>query len=65
MRFCVEKNSERSKRERASEREKCLEAEKMKENENLETLKCLNYGKGWVEFGYIVFGLNGPHWVFI
>ena len=31
MRFCVEKNSERSKRER--EREKYLEAEKMKENE--------------------------------
>ena len=53
------------------EREKCLEAEKMKENENPETLKPLRdfflffflffyfYGKGWVEFGYIVFGLNG------
>ena len=22
------------------------------------------YGKGWVEFGYIVFGLNGLQWVF-
>ena len=43
----------------------------MRENENpSETLKCLRavflfyffiffYGKGWVEFGYIVFGLNG------
>ena len=45
----------------------------MRENENpCETLKCLRagflffiylfifiYGKGWVEFGYIVFGLNG------
>ena len=51
MRFCIEKNSERSERERASEREKCLEAEKMKENENPETLEYLNYGKGWVEFG--------------
>ena len=51
MRFCVEKNSERSERERASEREKCLEAEKLKENENPKTLKCLNYGKGWVELG--------------
>ena len=66
MRFCVEKNSERlerkSKRER--ERKKCLEAEKMKENENPETLKCMRgffffNRKGWVEFGYIVFGLNG------
>ena len=55
--------------------EKCLEAKKMKENENPETLKCLRgffffffffffYGKGWVEFGYIVFGLNGAQWVF-
>ena len=51
-----------------------LEAEKMRENENpCETLKCLRagflfiylfkifnfiYGKGWVEFGYIFFGLN-------
>ena len=51
-----------SKRER--EKEKCLEAEKMKENENPETLKCMRgffffNRKGWVEFGYIVFGLNG------
>ena len=23
------------------------------------------YGKGWVEFGSIVFGLNGLQWVFI
>ena len=22
------------------------------------------YTKGWVEFGYIVFELNGPQWVF-
>ena len=22
------------------------------------------FGKGWVEFGYIVFGLNGAQWVF-
>ena len=47
----------------------------MKENENPETLKCLRvffyffiffyfYGKGWVEFGYSVFGLNELHWVF-
>ena len=21
-------------------------------------------GNGWVEFGYIFFGLNGPQWVF-
>ena len=50
------------------------------ENENpCETLKCLRariffcfccffffkfYGKGWVEFGYIVFGLNGIQWFF-
>ena len=42
----------------------------MKENETPKTLKRLIafilffnlffYGKGWVEFGYIVFGLNGP-----
>ena len=45
----------------------------MKENENLETLKRLRaifiyfilfYGKGCVEFGYIIFGLNGAQWVF-
>ena len=50
----------------------------MKENENpCETLKCLRAGfflfifflfifyvKGWVEFGYIVFRLNGPQLVF-
>ena len=41
MRFCVEKNSERSEKESKREREKCLEAEKMKENENPETLKRL------------------------
>ena len=23
-----------------------------------------NYGKGWVEFRYIVFGLNWAQWVF-
>ena len=56
-------------REREREREKCLEAEKMKENENPETLKCMRgffffNRKGWVEFGYIVFELNGPQWVF-
>ena len=56
--------------ERASEREiNVLEAEKMKENENPETLKHMRSfsfinGKGWVEFRYIVFGLNGFHWVF-
>ena len=22
------------------------------------------YGKGWVEFGYIIFGLNGFQWIF-
>ena len=43
----------------------------MKENEDPETLKRLRvlffffcYGKGWVEFGYIVFGLNEAQWVF-
>ena len=51
------------------EREKCLEAKKMKENENPETLKRLRVffffnGKGHVEFGYIVFRLNGSQWVF-
>ena len=48
--------------------------EKKKENENpRETLKCLRagfffffffYEKGCVEFGYTIFGLNGPQWVF-
>ena len=54
------------------ERKKCLEAEKMKENENPKTLKRglffsffnFFYGKGWVEFGYIVFELNRSHWTF-
>ena len=44
----------------------------MKENENPEKLKCLRsllffffcVWKGWVEYGYIVFGLNEPYWVF-
>ena len=41
----------------------------MKENENTKTfegffLKKNFYGKGWVEFGYIVFGLKGSQWVF-
>ena len=43
----------------------------MKENENPETLKRLRaflfflfYRKSWVEFGYIVFGLNESQWVF-
>ena len=55
----------------SKEREKCLEAKKMKKNENPETLKCLRafffffYRKSWVEFGYIVLGLNEPHWIFI
>ena len=38
----------------------------MKENENPKTSEAffflfflIIYGKGWVEFGYIVFGLNG------
>ena len=41
----------------------------MKENENPGTLKRLRaffflfYGKGWVEFVYFVFGLNGSQWV--
>ena len=41
----------------------------MRENENPhETLKSLIFfffliGKGWVEFGYIIFGLNGVQWV--
>ena len=55
-----------SLREREREREKCLESEKMKENENPKTLKRLRAflfyfinGKGWVEFEYIIFGLNG------
>ena len=56
-------------RERERERDKCLEAKKMKENENPETLKRLRVffffnGKGHVEFGYIVFRLNGSQWVF-
>ena len=47
-------------------REKCLEAKKMKENENTETFGFFFFFflKGWVEFGYIVFGLNGPQLVF-
>ena len=39
----------------------------MKENENTETSEgfyLFFYGKGWVEFEYIVFGLNGSQWVF-
>ena len=49
----------------------------MKENENLKTetprasfffflfiFYFLFYGKGYVEFGYIVYGLNGSQWVF-
>ena len=44
----------------------------MKENENPKTSEgfffffffFIIYGKGWVEFGYIVFGLNGFQWVF-
>ena len=41
----------------------------MKENENPKTLKRLRVffffnGKGHVEFGYIVFRLNGSQWVF-
>ena len=42
-----------------------------RENENPKTLKRLRVffffflnGNGWVEFGYIVFGLNGPQWNF-
>ena len=32
----------------------------MKENENIETFGVFFFFlKGWVEFGYIVFGLNG------
>ena len=39
----------------------------MKENENPNTETpevFFFYGKGWVEFGYIVFGLNGVQWIF-
>ena len=40
----------------------------MKENENTETSEgfflLFIYGKSWVEFGYIFFGLNGFQWVF-
>ena len=55
---------------------KALEAALERERENegkwkLETLKRLRAflflffnGKGWVEFRYIVFELNGPQWVF-
>ena len=35
----------------------------MRENETSEGWVFF-YGKGSVEFGYIVFGLNGPQWVF-
>ena len=50
-----------SKREsKQEEREKSLEAKKMKENENTETSGLFFFGKGWVEFRYTVFGLNGP-----
>ena len=37
----------------------------MKENET-ETSEGFFFfnGKAWVEFGYIVFRLNGPQWVF-
>ena len=41
----------------------------MKENKSPETLKVegfffFNDGKGQVEIGYIVFGLNGAQWIF-
>ena len=57
---------ERKRESKREEREKCLEAEKMKENENTETSNgfIYFYGKSWVEFEYIVFGLNGSQWVF-
>ena len=58
---------ERKRERKREEGEKCLEVEKMKENENTETFEVFFfffYGKGWVEFGYIVFGLNGSQWVF-
>ena len=53
---------ERKRESKQEEREKCLEAEKMKEDENIETSEgfyLFFYGKSWVEFEYIVFGLNG------
>ena len=37
----------------------------MRENETFEGwVFFLFLGKGYVEFGYIVFGLNGAQWVF-
>ena len=50
------------------EREREREVFGGRENENPKTLKRLRfffffflYGKGWVEFEYIVFRLNGPN----
>ena len=53
---------QRKRESKQEERERCLEAEKMKENENTKTSEGFYfffYGKSWVEFEYIVFGLNG------
>ena len=53
---------ERKRERKREEREKYLEAKKMKENENTETsvgFFFFFYKKGWVEFEYIVFRLNG------
>ena len=59
---------ERKRESKQEEGEKYLEAEKMKENENTEMWFFFFfffkfYRNGWVEFGYIVFGLNGSQWV--
>ena len=57
------------KRESKREREREREVFGNRENEgyeNPETSKgfFFIYGNGWVEFGYIVFGLNGSQWIF-
>ena len=54
----------RARESKRGEREKCLEAKKMKENVNTETFGLFFYfyflyGKSYVKFEYIVFGLNG------
>ena len=38
---------------------------KCRKLETFETLRAgFFFGKGWIEFGCIVFGLNGVHWIF-
>ena len=69
MRARERKRESKREREREREREVFGGRENEGKSETLKHLKAfffffLNYGKGWVEFGYIVFGLNWAQWVF-